>query len=525
MSQKESVVRIMKKKQQKKIFIYVCVVVFLIAAVAGYQCRKSRLTKEQAKEAEQNIIEGVEDLTGKKIGVQIGTTGDIYASDYEKDGKGSSVERFNKGTDAVQALKVGKINCVIIDEQPAKEYVRKNTELKILEEEFAEEEYAICISKKNKELREQINGALRELKEENVIQQITDYYIGNDSVKGKNPYQKKNVKRDNGTLSVATNAEFPPYEYFDKGKIKGIDADIMQAICDKLGMKLDIQNMDFDAIITAVSSGKVTVGAAGMTVTEDRLKNIDFTDSYTTAKQVIIVRNQTVVQETRSFIESFHDNFIKDHRYEYLLKGFGNTLLITIFAVLIGTVFGLLIAIVRTSHDRNGSVPLLNILCRIYLTVMRGTPTVVQLMIIYYVILTSVQNKILVAIVAFGLNSAAYVAEVIRSGIMAVDTGQFEAGRSLGLNYRQTMLSIIVPQAFKNILPALGNEFIVLIKETSVSGYIGMMDLTKGGDIIRSITYEAYMPLYAVALIYLVTVLLLSAGVSRLEKYLRNDER
>ena len=146
-------------------------------------------------------------------------------------------------------------------------------------------------------------------------------------------------------------------------------------------------------------------------------------------------------------------------------------------------------------------------------------------MIIYYVILTSVQNKIIVAIVAFGLNSAAYVAEVIRSGIMSVDAGQFEAGRSLGLNYRQTMLSIIVPQAFKNILPALGNEFIVLIKETSVSGYIGMMDLTKGGDIIRSITYEAFMPLYAVALIYLVTVLILSAGVSKLEKYLRNNER
>ena len=521
----EGMVQTMKKKQQKRILLYVCLAVVLVVAIAGYRMYKHQAEQKSTKEAEQNVIKSVDDLTGKKIGVQIGTTGDIYASDYEKDGKGTSVERFNKGADAVQALKVGKINCVIIDEQPAKEYVKKNTELKILKEEFANEEYAICIGKENPELKEKINGALRELKEEKVIQQITDYYIGKDSVKGKNPYKKKDVKRNNGTLSVATNAEFPPYEYFDKGKITGIDADIMQAICDKLGMKLDIQNMDFDAIITAVSSGKVKVGAAGMTVTEDRLKNIDFTDSYTTAKQVIIVKDKATVGQKRSFAQSFHDNFIKDHRYEYLLKGFGNTLLITIFAVLIGTVFGLLIAIVRTSHDRNGSVPLLNLLCRIYLTVMRGTPTVVQLMIIYYVILTSVQNKIIVAIVAFGLNSAAYVAEVIRSGIMSVDAGQFEAGRSLGLNYRQTMLSIIVPQAFKNILPALGNEFIVLIKETSVSGYIGMMDLTKGGDIIRSITYEAYMPLYAVALIYLVTVLILSAGVSKLEKYLRNNER
>ena len=156
---------------------------------------------------------------------------------------------------------------------------------------------------------------------------------------------------------------------------------------------------------------------------------------------------------------------------------------------------------------------------------MRGTPAVVQLMIIYYVILTSVQNKIVVAIIGFGLNSAAYVSEVMRSGIMSVDQGQFEAGRSLGLNYWQTMRSVIIPQAFKNILPALGNEFIVLIKETSISGYIGMMDLTKGGDIVRSITYEAYMPLFAVAIVYLVTVMILSAGVNKLERKLRNSER
>ena len=186
---------------------------------------------------------------------------------------------------------------------------------------------------------------------------------------------------------------------------------------------------------------------------------------------------------------------------------------------------GLLIAIVRTGYDRNGSLPFLNLLCKLYLTIMRGTPAVVQLLIIYYVILTSVHNKILVAIVAFGLNSAAYVAEVIRSGIMSVEIGQFEAGRSLGLSYSQTMVSIIIPQAFKNILPALCNEFITLLKETSISGYIGLMDLTKGGDIIRSITYEAYLPLFAVALIYLVIVLLLSVGVNCLEKRLRRSER
>ena len=515
----------MKEKNRKRIVIYFVALLVLIASFAGYRYYKNEAAKKALEEAKKNAITCVDDLEGKRIGVQIGTTGDIYASDYEGDKAGTTIERFNKGTDAVQALKTGKIDCVIIDVQPAKAYIEKNSELRILEEEFANEEYAICIDKENTELKEKINAALAELKADGTLQQIIDYYIGEEDVKGKNPYVKQDIERKNGTLSMATNAEFPPYEYFENGVITGIDADMMQAVCDRLGMELEIQNMHFDAIITAVDSGKADVGAAGMTVTEERLKNIDFTDTYTTAQQVIIVKDFDAAVTKQSFKESFHDNFVKDDRYEYLLKGFGNTLLITFFAVIIGTIFGLLIALVRTGYDRNGSFPLLNLICKVYLTVMRGTPAVVQLLIIYYVILTSVQNKILVAIIAFGLNSAAYVAEVVRSGIMSVDMGQFEAGRSLGLNYRQTMMSIIIPQALKNILPALGNEFIVLLKETSISGYIGMTDLTKGGDIIRSITYEAYMPLYAVALIYLVTVMLLTMAVNWLEKKLRENER
>ena len=200
-----------------------------------------------------------------------------------------------------------------------------------------------------------------------------------------------------------------------------------------------------------------------------------------------------------------------------MLKGLGNTLIITIFAVMIGIVLGFLIAIVRTSHDRNGGLGILNAVCKAYLTIIRGTPVMIQLLIIYYVIFQSINTgKIVVAVIAFGLNSAAYVAEIVRSGIMAVDIGQFEAGRSLGLNYRQTMTTIILPQAVKNILPALCNEFI--------SGYIGLMDLTKGGDIIRSVTYEAFMPLIAVAVIYLLMVVGLSKAVGVLERKLRNNE-
>jgi polar amino acid transport system substrate-binding protein len=209
----------------------------------------------------------------------------------------------------------------------------------------------------------------------------------------------------------------------------------------------------------------------------------------------------------------------------YLVKGLGNTLLITVLAVLLGLALGFLVAIIRSTHDKHGGLNILNFLCRVYLTVWRGTPTMVQLLIMYYIVFVSLNNKILVAVVAFGLNSGAYIAEIVRSGIMAVDEGQFEAGRSLGLNYSKTMRLIIMPQAFKNVLPALANEFITLLKETSISGYIAIPDLTKGGDLIRSQTFDAYLPLFGIAIIYLAIVMLLTAGVHKLEMRLRTNER
>ena len=192
---------------------------------------------------------------------------------------------------------------------------------------------------------------------------------------------------------------------------------------------------------------------------------------------------------------------------------------------MIGVLLGFLIAIVRTTHDKTGKLKILNAICKVYLTVIRGTPVVVQLMIIYFIIFGSVDiSKVVVAIVAFGINSGAYVAEIFRSGIMSIDNGQFEAGRSLGFNYAQTMMYIVMPQAFKNVLPTLCNEFISLLKETSVSGYIALQDLTKGGDIIRSRTYDAFMPLIAVALIYLAMVMIFTKLVSLLERRLRNSD-
>jgi len=223
---------------------------------------------------------------------------------------------------------------------------------------------------------------------------------------------------------------------------------------------------------------------------------------------------------------SFTGNFIEDNRYLYLLEGLKNTLIITLLAVVLGITLGFVVAMIRSTSDKTGKLKFLNWLCKLYLTIFRGTPVMIQLLIMFYVVFNAPGfSKVFVAVIAFGINSGAYVAEIVRSGIMSIDKGQFEAGRSLGLGYGQTMWYVIMPQAFKNVLPALANEFIVLLKETSICGYIGLMDLTRGGDIIRSRTYEAFMPLIAVALIYLVLVMILTAGVNRLERKLRANER
>lgn len=460
-------------------------------------------------------------------------------------------------------------------------------------------------------------------------------------------------------LIMVTNATFPPYEFYQGERIVGIDADMVQEIAKRNDLELVIEDMAFDSVIAAVQTGKADVAASGITVTEDRKKQIDFTTSYVKADQVIIVREGSPIagpadlkgkrvgvqhgttgdmymteniQEPERFqdgalavaslvtgkidavvldsapaaehvarnagitilpeslaseeyamaisksrpellamfnktlaamvqdgtmdeiraryldkdgkplavpalqaaekglwarlSDSFEVNFVKDNRWSYLVDGFLITIEISFCAVLMGLCIGFLVAVVRSAHDQTGRYKVLNFLCHIYLTVVRGTPVVVQLLIIYFVIFGSVDvSKVLVAIVAFGVNSGAYVAEIIRSGIMAVDSGQMEAGRSLGLSYGTTMRSVILPQAFKNVLPALGNEFIVLLKETSVCGYIALQDLTKGGDIIRSQTYDAFLPLIAVALTYLVVVVCLSQLLKKLENYLKKNER
>ena len=454
------------------------------------------------------------------------------------------------------------------------------------------------------------------------------------------------MRKEQEELTLVTEAGFAPYEYYSNGEIVGVDIEIAQKIAKNLGKKLVIKDVAFDSIINEVKTKKSDIGAAGISYTEERAREVAFTDNYSVSKQVIIVNKNSYItskenlvgkvavqlgttadtyltkstgitlvrekkflaaiqdlkdgkvnavvmdelpakklitsdmkilseplvtdsygmvvakentellescnkvikqmkesgeidkillkhmgqsdeiEEKTSVFDRFYQSVIYDNRYQYILEGLKNTLIIAVGAVILGILLGTLLAFIRHYHDETGYLKVFNAISKAYIHIIRGTPSILQLMIIYYVIFKNVSISIvLVGILAFGINSAAYVAEIIRAGLNSVDKGQIEAGYALSLNYRQVMMKIVFPQAIRNILPALGNEFITLVKETSVGAYIGIVELTKASDIIASRTYDYFFPLILIAVIYFAITFSLSKLISIMEKrlnYVRN---
>ena len=369
-------------------------------------------------------IKTLDDVIGKRISVQTGTSGADYAETLSSD-----IVYQKTYADVVQDLLSKKADCEVVDSTVAQAQAARNPNLKVLDILDSETEYyGFVFALGNQELCDIINESLKRITENGLKDRIINYYMDAD---GK---------------------EVP--SYFSSHEVEE-----------------DEEHEGFWGALW------------------DRINN----------------------------------DFLKNDRYQYLFKGLQNTLIITAIALLIGMGLGAVVAMVRSTHDLTGRFRIINTICRLYVTVIRGTPVMVQLMIIYYVVFASVNfNPVLIASVAFGLNSGAYVAEVIRSGINAVPKGQMEACRSLGMSNRMAMTTVILPQAVRNILPALGNEGITLLKETSVAGYIGIMDLTRGGDIIRGQTYDALLPMIVVAAIYLAIVLVLTKLIGMLERRLNN---
>ena len=358
---------------------------------------------------DSNIKSG-EDLHGKKIGVPLGFTGDIYCTENFLD---STIERYGKGSDAVLDLINVRIDAVVIDDTPAKKLVKLSKNKTVLLDDYLfEESYRIAVPKGESELLENINTTLERLKSDGEIEKIVSKYVG--------------------------------------------------------------------------------------------------------------------VNETESvdLVAQFYKNLVYKNRYKMILSGLSSTIAITFVALIIGIIIGFTLSLIKVSKSKNICVTILKFLSNCYITIIRGTPVVVQLFVIYYLVFASTgMPKILIAMIAFGINSGAYVAEVVRGGLLSVDIGQYEAGRSLGLSNRITMFKIIIPQAIKNVLPSLVGEFINLIKETSVAGFIGITDLSRAGDIIRSQTYEPFVPLLTVAVIYLIIIAVLTALFSVLERRMRSGDK
>lgn len=399
------------------------------------------------------------DLKGRRLGVQSGSTGDLYATKTF-----GEPERFQNVSFAITAARTGKVEAAVVDRQPAEVFVSRTPGLRILAEPVTKESYAFAFSKRRTLLCAQATAVIDAMRASGALRQLTDRYT-----------EAQRRQRDGDDAALRERIDV---------------SDIAAAVAADPALRARLDALEAEA-------AKAEAAARGG----------------------LLGRVRGAWEGLRAAV---HANFVEGQRWRYLLRGFLTTVEISFFAVLIGLAIGFAVATIRATHDTVGGLALPNALCKAYLTIIRGTPAVVQLLIIYFVIFGSVDvSKVLVAVVAFGLNSGAYVAEIIRAGIMSIDKGQAEAGRSLGLGYLRTLRHIVLPQAFRNVLPALGNEFIVLLKETSVAGYIALMDLTKAGDVIRSQTYTAFLPLLAVAAIYLAVVTLLTFLLGILERRLK----
>lgn len=406
----------------------------------------------------ESPLRSPKELKGVRIGVQSGSTGDLFVTRTF-----GEPERFQNVIFAITAVRTGKVEAAVVDRQPAEVFVSRTPGLRLVSEPVVRETYALAFAKDNTRLCAQASAIIDAMRASGALGRLTARY--EEAMQRQKAHDPKALRE---RIDVS---------------------DIVEEVASDPALR---------ARLAAIAADKTLSGDAEMGVI------------------------RRVLSAWEGLCRSVRTNFVEGQRWRYLLDGFLTTLEISFFAVLIGLVIGFAVAVVRATHDTVGGLTALNTFCRIYLTVIRGTPVVVQLLIIYFVIFGSVNvSKVLVAVVAFGLNSGAYVSEIIRAGIMSIDKGQAEAGRSLGLGYLRTMGHIVLPQAFRNVLPALGNEFIVLLKETSVAGYIALMDLTKAGDIIRSQTYTAFLPLLAVAAIYLAVVSLFTFLLGMLERRLK----
>lgn len=462
-----------------------------------------------------DAVTEIAQLAGKKVGVMTGTT-------YEAVLKNSIPEAvpmyFTNFSDQIEALKTKKISGFLVDEVAAQNMIYQTSGLTYIRQWLRTNEYAFAFSKNQPQLQEQINTVLKKLREDGTLRKLEAKWFGSDDTVKILP----DLKLDglNGVIRFATNSDSAPFVYMKNGKLVGYDIETAMIIASMLGRKLDLVDMDFAAIIPSLVSDKTDMAGAFIAKTKERAQSVLFSIPTYTGGTVVMVSAGAAAPASADgggwrsgLIRSFKRTFLVEDRYKLVWQGLWVTIVITIFSAIAGTFLGFAICMARRARTRWANIP-----AKIFIRTIQGTPIVVLLMILYYVIFGSLDiNAILVAVIGFSINFAAYVSEMMRTGIDAVDKGQHEAAYAIGFNRFQVFEKITFPQAARHVLPVFKGEFISMLKMTSVVGYIAIQDLTKISDIIRSRTYEAFFPLIATALIYFVIAYAMAWLLSRVE--------
>jgi len=483
-------------------------------------------TRASASEASTVKLKRIDDIRNKRIGVLLGSVHDAYAT---KTYPAAAILQYPNLSDLLFALSSDKVDVAFFDHTSLKGIFSKNKELGILAQNVFTVPIAAGFNKSSDSLRSQFNRFQKEIRANGVYQDMVSRWMD----KGVTEMPVIKSTNVNGQLKVGVVSDIGmPFTIVKDGQLAGFDIEQSQRFAVYIGKEFVPVDLQFGSLIASISTNKIDIITSSMMVTEERKKQIDFSDPYYESGVSVIAKKGNIarpvsltatddrpIEDTgdvsifKTISNSFYNNIILEKRYLHILNGLKVTLLISVLAALLGTMIGGLVCYMRMSKKR-----LLSDTAKIYISLLRGTPVLVLLMIIYYVMFASVNiNPVIVAVIAFGLNFGAYVSEMFRTSIESIDKGQREAAIAGGFTKIQTSVYIIIPQALRHILPVYKGEFISLIKMTSIVGYIAVQDLTKAGDIIRSRTFDAFFPLFMVAILYLLIAWLLTWALGLIE--------
>ena len=474
---------------------------------------------ENIENTPKPMFQKLDDIANKRIGIYTGTVHDNFLAQNYPNAKRML---FDFPADMILGLKTDKVDAIMLDNISAQVIVRQNPDLTIFHNDFFYTPLGIGFNKNNPQLRLEFNDFLQRIKTDGTYDKMHERWFTNDAEKTIMP--EINIANSQKQITAGVAIGDLPYVSYSNGKYVGFDIELLQRFALDNNYQLKIITLEFASLIAALHSGKVDLIADGISISEERAKKIDFSEPYADFRSALVVAKKNISTNSvtpskseTSFFESIsksiHSNIITEKRYLLILNGLKTTFIISVFAALLGTLIGALLCFLRMSKNK-----ITNRTSALFIDLVRGTPVLVLLMIIFYVVFASVNiSPVLVAVIAFGINFGAYVSEMFRSSIISIDKGQHEAGIASGFTQTQTFIHIIMPQALQRVIPVYKGEFISLIKMTSIVGYIAVQDLTKASDIIRSRTFDAFFPLLMAAVLYILIAGIFTWLLSRIE--------